>query len=165
MASGQTVAACAFPYGYPDLTNPAEPGRTAANIPYVAFDDGTSESWYVMLPARGDYDGSASLKVILPWKFTTFVGSQTCKWDVAVLRLNSGGPDMESPTFAAAQSVTDTEAGSAGRPKYAEITFTNAQFDGVQGGEWFVLKITRDAAGGTASPGDAELSGVTVEEA
>jgi len=35
--------------------------------------------------------------------------------------------------------------------------------DGVQPSEFFKLKVTRDATGGTASPGDAELFFVEVQ--
>ena len=162
MASGDTIASII--QEIPPSTNYATHDTTAANFPVYDFDDSTDETmqWLCLMP--GQYDGTSSLKVVLPWKFSTYVGSQTCDWEAAFYRIADDADSIESFTFATAQTVVDTEAGASGEVSYAEITFTNAQADGIQGGELFVLKVTRDASGGTqGGPGDVELTYPIVE--
>lgn len=162
MASGDPIASVIRIFR--PSTNYARDDYTAALVPVFDFDDTVSETLY-FLCVVGNYDNASSIKVRLPWKFTTFVGSQTCKWDVSFYRVSDDADSLEAFTFATARTVTDTEANAVGEVSFAEITYTNAQADGVQKGELFVLRVVRDAAGGTASPGDAELVFPIIEQA
>lgn len=163
MASGDTLTAASPLGAHFPASDYATIDFTAAPDPVLDFDDTTSETAYWKLMMSGQYDGSSSINVVLAWKFTTFVGSQTCDWEVSFYRIGDDTDSVESYTFATAQTATPTEASAPGEVSYDAITFTNAQADGIQGGEWFILRVTRDATGGTASPGDAELSGIAVE--
>lgn len=139
------------------LTNFATEDETAAPYPVWDFDDGTDESLFFLGYVTANYDGAANIKVKIPWKFTTFVGSQTCDWEVSFYRVADDADSIDSYTFAAAQTVLATEASATGELDYASITFTNAQADGIQPEEYFVLRVLRDSSGGTGTPGDAEL--------
>lgn len=163
MAAGDTLTAASALGAHFPTTNYPSLDFTAAPDPVLDFDDTTSETAYWKLMMPGQYDGTSALNVILAWKFSTFVGSQTCDWEVSFYRIADDADSIEAYTFATAQTATPTEASATGEVDYATIAFTNAQADGIQGGEWFILRVTRDATGGTASPGDAELFGVTVE--
>jgi hypothetical protein len=135
---------------------------TAAPVPVLEFDDTTSETVYWLGQMPGQYDGTSSFKVKIGWKFATFVGAQTCDWEVSFYRVADDLDSIEAFTFATMQGVLATEASATGEIDYADVTFTNAQADGVQPNEWFVLRLVRDASGGTASPGDAQVAGVEV---
>jgi hypothetical protein len=134
---------------------------TAADHLVLDFDDTTTESIYFPGVMPGQYDGTSDLEVVLGWRFSTFVGSQTCDWEVSWYRIADDADTIASYTFAAAQVPAGnpvTEASATGELDYAVVTFTNAQADGIQPNEHFVIKVSRDATGGTASPGDAELA-------
>jgi len=165
LVSGDLLCA-AHPWSahYP-TSNAPEPKYTAAPDPVLAYDDSTTETAYFKMFMPGQYDGTSSVKVLLDWLFETYVGSQTCDWEVSFYRLADDTDSWKSYTFATAQTVLDTEASADGEASRASITFTNAQADGIQGGEWFILRVVRDATGGTASPGDAWLGGVEVQVA
>lgn len=131
---------------------------TAGPHPVWDFDDSTTETIYFLGYMTNNYDGSSAIDVVLPWKFTTYVGSQTCDWEVSWYRVGDDTDSIDSFSFATAQTVLATEASATGELDYATVAFTNAQADGIQANELFVLRVVRDATGGTASPGDAELT-------
>jgi len=161
MASGDLIAMI-YAVGVPS-SNPATPDYTAGPYPVTEFDDTTTESIYYYGYMSGVYDGTSNITVKWGWKFATFVGSQTCDWEWAWYRIADDADTIESFTFATAQATLATEASAAGELDYATRDFTNAQADGIQPNEYFVLRGTRDATGGTASPGDAQLSFPVVE--
>lgn len=162
MASGDTLCAAHPLQAHFPTSNAATRDFTSGPDPVLDYDDTTTETAYFKLLMPGQYDGTSSLDVVLAWKFSAYVGSQTCDWEVSFYRIADDADDLETYSFATAQTSTPTEASAAGELSYDAITFTNAQADGVQGNEWFVLRVVRDATGGTASPGDAELAGVEV---
>ncbi len=156
MATGDPIGFC-YQFIQP-ATNFASFDTTAAPYPVYDFDDGVDEKIYALGFMTGNYDGTSDITVLLPWKFTTFVGSQTCDWEVSFYRVADDLDSIDSYTFAAAQTLIASEASATGELDYASITFTNAQADGIQPNEYFVLQILRDASGGTqGSPGDTEL--------
>jgi hypothetical protein len=160
-----TLCAWAATASFPPPSDPATLEQAASGLPVVAFDDAASPSeyryFYGTMP--GQYDGSSSVKIALKWLFATYVGSQTCDWEVSFCRLDDDVQSVKSFNFATAQTVLATEASADGELDYAEITFTNAQADGIQPNEDFVVKVLRDATGGTASPGDAWLTGMELK--
>jgi len=165
MASGDTLASWDAQSGFPPTTNHARFGRSATTkVPLLLYDDTTTETYFYAAYMPGQYDGSAALDFILGWKFLTFVGSQTCKWDVSFARIQDDIDSIDSVTFATLQTLTATEASATGELDYATIPFTNAQADGIQPNELFIIRVQRDAAGGTASPGDAQLFFAVVDE-
>jgi len=164
MASGDTLVPFAVNNSHGPSTNFASLDFTAAPHPVLDFDDTTNETVYFASIMPGHYDGTSGITAILGWRFTTYVGSQTCDWEVAFYRVADDADSIATYTFATAQTVLATEANLNGELDYATVTFTNAQADGIQPNEHFVLRVVRDASGGTASPGDAELAFVEVRE-
>ncbi len=165
MASGDSLSGALTGVSYfPPSTDFAAYSLTGADVPVLLFDDSTDETAYWSLNMPGQYDGSSALTVEIRWKFATFVGSQTCDWEVAFARIEDDVDSIESLVFATAQVVLATEASATGEVDYATVAFTNAQADGIQPNEAFILRIERDASGGTASPGDAQLFQAEVRE-
>jgi len=163
MATGDSLIQF-LPHGsVPPSSNFATLDLTAAPVPILDFDDSTTETIFFIGVMPGQYDGTTALTVVLGWKFTTFVGSQTCDWEVSFYRVQDDTDTIESFTFATAQTKLSTEASATGELKYETINFTNAEADGLQPNEYFVLRVVRDATGGTASPGDAELAFVEIK--
>jgi hypothetical protein len=139
---------------------------TAAGHLVLDFDDTANESVFFVGVMPGQYDGTSDIEVVLGWKLTTFgAGSQTVEWEVSWYRIADDADSNDSYTFAASQVPSGNpvaQASATGELSYDVVTFTNAQADGIQPNEHFVLKVARDAAQGTASPGDAELAFVEV---
>lgn len=163
MATGDSLVAFTAACAHLPSSNYATFDLTAAPNPVLDFDDTTTESAYFIGVMPGQYDGSTALTVVLGWKFSTYVGSQTCDWEVSWYRVADDADSLESYTFATAQTTLATEASATGELDYASINFTNAQADGIQPNETFVLKVARDATGGTESPGDAELAFIEIK--
>ena len=162
MAAGDPLISFTAAHYTPHETTPATFNQSLDNVGVLDFDDATDEYAYFLGVMSGAYDGTSAIDVVLGWKFSTYVGSQTCDWEAAWCRVDDDGQSIESLTFATAQVVLATEAGTTGELDYATIAFTNAQADGIQPNEMFVLRVMRDSSGGTASPGDAELAFINV---
>lgn len=136
------------------------------DVPVLDFDDNTTETCYFNCFMPRNYAGGG-VTVTIGWMFTTSgtPGTDTCKWDVAFKSVSDDADDLDTKAFATAQSVTATSATADGEVDYATIAFTSgAQMDSVAAGEYFQLKVNRDATGGTASPGDAELLFIEIKE-
>lgn len=164
MASGDTLCKIHPWYGHPPASNQATKDETAAPDPVLEYDDTTTETMYFKDLMPGQYDGTSGLTVVLHWKFATYVGGQTCDWEVSFYRIADDADSIESYTFATAQTTLATEATASGYLDYASITFTNAQADGIQPNEEFALRVVRDATGGTATPGDAQLAFIEIKQ-
>ena len=158
MATGDTLNAFFPPDGFGPTSNYATIDFTAAPSPCYDFDDTTTETIYFKGLMPGQYDGTTGLEVVPHWKFSTFVGSQTCDWEWSFYRIADDADSIDSFTFATARTVLATEASATGELDYASILFTNAQADGIQPNEEYILRGVRDATGGTASPGRRRTS-------
>ena len=163
MASGDTLISFGARDGVPASSDGATHAITTAGHPTLRFDDGTTETVYFFGTMPGQYDGTSAIDVVLGWRFVTYVGSQTCDWEVSFYRIADDADSIDSFTFATAQTNLATEASATGELDYATVSFTNAQADGIQPNEEFCLRVVRDATGGTASPGDAALAFVEVK--
>jgi len=163
MASGDPIAELLGVF-FPTTDFPT-PDATAARVEVWDFDDGTTETMFFLFRMTSAYDGSGDVDVEWPWKFTTFVGSQTCDWEVAIARARSDTDSIESLSFSTAQTGVFAEASATGETIYSSLTFTQSQFDSVAVDDYFVASFKRDASGGTASPGDAELLAPTIRAA
>lgn len=136
-------------------------------VPTLSFDDTTSETaWFTgFLPRH--YAGTTGVTITIGWMFVSSgtPGTDTCKWDVGFYRVNDDAVDLDSAISTTDNTVTDTSATADGELSYATITFTDgADMDSVTAGELFLLSVKRDAAGGTASPGDAQIVFVEIQE-
>lgn len=75
------------------------------------------------------------------------------------------GTDMDSDSFATAQSATVAAPGTSGAPAYATIAFSNAQIDGLLKNETFRFKLTRvGTSGSDTMTGDAHVTRVFARE-
>jgi hypothetical protein len=131
--------------------------------PVLDFDAATDESAHFTGVLPQSYSGGG-LTATLIWAASTAT-SGSVRWDAAVERLEDEGTDLDSDSFAAAQSVTSPAPAASGGMQYASIGFLGSQIDSLAAGEAFRLKITRDAdhADDTMA-GDAELVAVEIRE-
>ena len=88
------------------------------------------------------------------------------KWNAAFERHQVGVDDLDTDSFAAAQTTTGVAPATDGTTQYTSIVFTNgAQIDSLAVGESFRVKVTRDAAdSGDTMTGDAQLISVELRE-
>jgi hypothetical protein len=95
----------------------------------------------------------------------TSATADTVDWDVAWERIGDQQLDIDADSFAAVNSVDNTTVpGTAGLVDVVSVAFTDgADMDSVAAGEYFRLKVTRDAASDDAT-GDAELLFVELKE-
>lgn len=165
MASGDSL--CVFTPAMAQLPATSYPTFDVRNTVLVLdFDDNASETCYFRGFMPRHYDGGG-ITVTIGWMFTSSgtPGTDTCVWDVAFASITDDADDIDTKTFAAANSVTATSATADGEVDYATVTFTDgADMDSVAAGEYFLLSLRRDAASGTASPGDAELVFIEIRE-
>ena len=166
MASGDTLCIFTALHGEPPASDYAT-FDTRNAVPVLDFDDATDESVVFggVMPAA--YSADTGVTVTLGWMFTTSgtPGTDTCAWQVAFMSVTDDADDLDTKSFAAANTATSTSATADGEVKYEDITFTDgADMDSVAAGEYFRIKVTRDAASGTASPGDAELLFVKIKD-
>ena len=139
---------------------------TRNSIPVLDFDDATDESAEFGAVMPRNY-GGGGVTVTLGWMFTSSgtPGTDTCAWQVAFKSVSDDADDLDTKAFAASNNATSTSASADGEVKYQEITFTDgADMDSIAVGEYFRMEVTRDAASGTASPGDAELLFAEIKE-
>jgi hypothetical protein len=126
----------------------------------IAFDDTAVEEIIFEGLMSNDYDGLASMVVDLQWAAATAVAGDV-KWNVQFERLAEAGQDLDVDGFAAALTVTQVTNATAGVLTYSAITFTKAQADGINSGESYRLKVTRDATNvADDMVGDAQLLAV-----
>ena len=135
-------------------------------VPCLDFDDSVDESCYFIGFMPSSYSGGG-ITVTLGWAFTSSgtPGTDTCDWEVSLAKVADDADDLDGSIFAAANTVTATSASADGELDYAAITFTDgADMDSIAAGDMFLIQVKRDSTGGTASPGDAELYFVLIEE-
>lgn len=127
------------------------------------FDDTTNESAVFTGILPRSYAGGG-VTVYIHYAMTSAT-SGDIDWDVSFERIGDQQLDIDSDSFASAQSVDNTTVpATSGNVDIVSIAFTDgAQMDSVAAGESFRLKVTRDAASDTAS-GDAELIGIEIKE-
>jgi len=133
---------------------------TRNSEPVLQFDTTTQEG--AVFGGNMPYDyGGGSIRVTI-WSTLASAITGTLGWVVAFEAMSA--QDTDSDGFAADQTATAaTVPGTSGVPMTHQVTFTQAQADGVAAGEAFRLRIRRDVATDTAA-GDAELIRVLVEE-
>ena len=165
MASGDLLCTFFPAQAEPPASNPAT-FDTRNGVLVLDFDDATSENVEFAGYMPPHY-GGGGVTVTIGWMFSTSgtPGTDTCVWDVAFKSVTDDADDLDTKAFAAANSVTATSATADGEVAYDTITFTDgADMDSVAASEYFRIKVERDAASGTASPGDAELVFVAIKE-
>lgn len=162
MASGDTLVILLPFANEPPTSNYATLGFRNIH-PVLQFDTTTQESavWTAILPRS--YAGSG-ITVYVHWTAASAT-SGTIGWDVAFERMSDATLDIDSDSFASAQTITAaTVSGTTGIITVTNVAVSNgANMDSIAVGESFRIKIRRDVANDTAA-GDAELIAVELKE-
>lgn len=164
MATGNLIAEFGAANNEPPTTDPAAFDVRGDDHNVWDFDAGTDESTVYSAVMPNHYSGGG-LTVKIDYMMSSAIAD-----DVVLLaafeRLGVEFQDLDSPSFAAAKSVTITVPATNGHLGRATIAFDDgAEIDGILIGEGYRLKITRDAdAGGDDAAGDLELKFVVVTE-
>lgn len=151
----------------PDATNGPSQGTIATyDRPYLAYDDSTKEtarSACKRMPAA--YTGSGTLKGAVQFMMATAT-SGTVDIELSIEAVTEAdATDLDAgESFDAVNSGSETVPGTAGY--FGEIVITLANKDSVAAGDYFRLKMARDATDGThdTATGDCRVLGVTVFE-
>lgn len=161
-AKGQTLAAL-FPGGsVPPSTNYAT-YNVRNGHPVLEFDTTTGESttWTGIMPRR--YSGNGI--TVYVHSMMASATSGTVGWTVEIERMDAGGTDFDSDSFASAQTITAaTVPGTSGQILVQNVAITSGvNMDSLVAGEPYRIRITRDVANDTAT-GDAQLVMVEIRE-
>jgi hypothetical protein len=179
MASGDTLIVFTPHANEPPATNFATIDLRNGHM-VLDFDNTTNESALFGAVLPRNYAGGGITVAIL-WMggsagllrdaisggdVITPLATGNVKWNAAFERHQLGTDDLDTDSFAAAQTVTSAAPATDGSVQSASIPFTNgAQIDSLAVGESFRLKVTRDAAdAGDTMSGDAELLRVELRE-
>lgn len=163
MASGDTLLTFFPQDNEPPSSNPATNDLRNAH-PVLDFDASTNEDAIFSAIMPQHYAATTGVTVYIHYSMTTAT-SGDIDWDVAFERIGDQQQDVDSDSFAAANSVDNTTVpGTSGLVDIVNVAFTDgADMDSVASGELFRIKVTRDAASDTAA-GDAELHAVEIRE-
>lgn len=163
MASGQTLLVFNAQAGSPPSAN-APQLDTRNNHLIWDFDAAANEllDFESLLPRN--YNGNG-LTVALVWSATTAT-TGVARWLVSFERHEGEVTDIDTDSFATAQSVNATAPTTNGARSYDEVAFTDgAQIDGLVAGESFRIRVERDATNAADTMvGDAELARVEIRE-
>lgn len=163
MASGDRILSFPAAAGIPPTASFAPLVRRNNHL-LAAFDAAADESldfeavWPVTFPS------SVTLKII--WAADTAT-SGTTRWGAQFERIGAAQQDLDSDGFATAKTAGTAANGTAGNTVETTITFTSAEADSLAVGEWFRLRIYRDADGTSGTDdmtGDAHLVGLEIYE-
>lgn len=146
----------------PPLTNFATPDFRNGR-PVLDFDDTTQEAAIFTDVLPPGYTGNGvTVTVFLSMTSAT---TGTVGFDVAFERTNASGLDIDTDSFAAAQTITATTVpGTSGQTLALSVNIADgADMDGLVAGEPFRLRLRRDVANDNAT-GDAEVLELAVAE-
>lgn len=168
MASGDPVVILLE--AMPPAANPATLGfRNGGSTPAERnrlweFDSTTAEYMDFRGVLHG-YGGSGGLTLHIKWS-ADGVASGNVVWRAAFRAIEDDTHDVDASHTYSYQSVTATAPTVDGEVDYADIVFTDAQIDGLNDGDMFILRVGRDAgnASDTMNSNDAQLWAVTGEE-
>lgn len=129
--------------------NEAFPDKTATTGHFVAVfeSSGTPHAnWDSRMPLS--YNPVMDVDIVIDW-FSVSVTSGAVVWDIEIERLAANGNPLNADNFDLPQSVTSTVSATLAALQRATVTLTNAEFDGVQNGDSFRLRMTRDTSSGS----------------
>lgn len=113
----------------------------------IAEDSGVPFApWTSRMPIS--YQNGESITVVIDWiSVTVAVGAVV--WQVEIERLAPNGNPLDSDNYDTPQSVTDTVSGTISSISRASLVLSSAQFDNVESGEQFRLRLTRNTSSGS----------------
>lgn len=122
----------------------------------LAFDAATNETAYITFIAESYGSGNLTLKL---WWYADTASSGDVIWgaQIAAITPDTDTQDVETKSFATANTVTDSHLGTTGqRVHTCSITISN--LDSIAAGDLVTLAVYRSAgAGGDTMTGDALL--------
>lgn len=129
--------------------------------PVLEFDETTDENAVFTGILPNQYSGNGVTVYIHYAMATNNTGD--INWEASFERIGDQVLDIDSDSFATAQTATETVPATIGHVSIIGISFTDgAQMDALVAGESFRLKITRDAT--DTAIGDAHLIAVEIRE-
>lgn len=165
MASGDTLVTFGALDNEPPTSNFASIDTRNLH-PCLDFDASTDESAVFSGVLPRNYAGGG-ITIRLYWAATSAT-TGTCRWSIAIERQDDEGQDLDSDSFATANTAGATAPATSGSLQYTDIAFTSgSQMDSLAVGERFRIKVMRDADGTSGTDdmtGDAELFAVEIRE-
>ena len=139
-------------------SNPAGSG-TRNDHRILAFDQTTSENAIFEGVMSEDYDNTSDLKLDLIWTGASAgSGTDVVEWEVAWRRMNDNTYALTDATYHTTYDTGSvTVPTTDGQVKRTTITFTNTEANGVQTGEAYRYRVTRDTGIANNFAGDAQL--------
>jgi hypothetical protein len=163
MATGETLTIFTPQQNQPPAANYATLNLRNGHL-VLEFDTTTQETAIFAGKLPRHYAGGG-ITAYVSWMAASAT-SGTGGWDVTFERDADGGDDLDSDSFATAQTITaQTVPGSSGVVKVTSVAITAgaAGTDSVVAGDDFRLRIRRDVANDTAA-GDLQLLSVELKE-
>lgn len=156
-----------MPIFYPSDNEPPTSNYATFDVrnshPVLDFDDTTAEAavWSGLLPTSY---GGGGVTVAVGWSATSAT-TNTIGWTVEFERIGDQQQDVDSDSFASAQTITAvTVPGTSGNVDVTSVNISDgANMDSVAAGEQFRIRVKRDVANDSAT-GDAELHWVRITE-
>lgn len=165
MASGNSL--CVFMPGSAESPSTDFATFDTRNGVFVLdFDDSTDESveFAGFMPR---HYGGGGITVTAGWMATTAT-TGTISLDVALKSISDDADDIDTKSFASANNANPTTASASGEVDYVTIAFTDgADMDSIAAGEYFRIKVLRDADSTTSTDnlsGDMELVFLEIKE-
>lgn len=152
-------------YGTVD-TRTASSGDTDKSVMLVInMDDTTTEHYEAGDIMVQNYSGSGGTANIV-YCMKTATSPDTVVAEIAFKSFTEDVDDFDTKSFATAvESSADTVPSASGELGYIAISLSAAQMDNVAAGEYYRVRVSRDAGKGTASPGDFQFIALELTQA
>lgn len=163
MASGNTLVIFTPQANQPPSSNFATLDTRNSHL-VLDFDASTDEAAVFAGVLPQHYSGGG-ITVYLHYAMSSATSGDVVV-TAAFERIGEGQQDIDSDSFASANSATATVPGTSGNLDIVSIAFSNgAEIDSLAVGEGFRIKVTRDADNGSdTASGDLELWAVELRE-
>lgn len=164
MASGDTLDVFMPDDCEPPSSNSANRALRNAR-PVLQFDASTDENAVFSRVLPLTY-GGGGITITITWGAASATSGNVI-WNTAIERTQEDTTDIDSDSFASAQSSGAVAAPStSGQQSYDTTTHTNgAEMDSLAAGEAYRLKVTRDADNASDTmAGDAEILAIHIKE-
>jgi len=124
--------------------------------PIINFDDTTAENVIFNSKVPSSYIGN-SLSLEIDWVAESAIAGDVV-WGIEFEANAAGGNDIDSDSFAAQQTGTDTTSGTSGVITRTTIVLTQAQADAIAALDSYRMRLQRVAASGSDTMvGDAQV--------
>lgn len=161
MASGDSLIIFRANDNEPPDANAATPDRRNARS--VLDFDATTEEYAIFTGVLPRNYGGGGITAYIHYACTSAT-SGTMHWLLQFERIGDSQLDIDSDSFASAESNSGTVPGTSGHVDIISIPFANgAEIDSIAVGELFRIKVIRDVGNDDVS-GDVELLAVELKE-